>query len=83
MVKKISGKVVSTKMINTVVIEVTRRFPHPKYKKLLKRSKKFKAALNGHTVAVGDVITITETRPIAKDVHFAVSGVVTTKGDSK
>jgi small subunit ribosomal protein S17 len=80
MAKTLNGKVVSVKMQGAVVVEVTRRVPHPKYKKLLKRSKKFKAVVNDQVVGVGDVVTITETRPLSKDIHFAVSSVVTTKG---
>lgn len=75
MSKTLDGIVVSTKMSNAAVVEVTRKVPHPKYKKLLKRSKKFAAVLNDHKVAIGDAVTITETRPISKTVHFVVSKV--------
>ena len=83
MAKTLNGIVVSIKMNGAVVVEVTRRFPHPKYKKLLKRSKKFKAALNGQTVALGDTVAIIETRPMSKDINFAVSKVVSAKGATK
>ena len=55
-----------------VIVEVTRKTPHPLYKKLLKRSKKFKVATNGMSATVGDRVSIKETRPISKDTHFAL-----------
>lgn len=70
MPKILNGIVLSHTMTGAVVVEVTRHIPHPKYKKLLKRSKKFKAALNGQTVTVGDTVKIIETRPMSKDIHF-------------
>jgi small subunit ribosomal protein S17 len=75
MVKTLDGVVMSIKMNNAVVVEITRRVPHPKYKKLLKRSKRFAAALNGQKVSVGDAVSITETKPISKTIHFVVSKV--------
>lgn len=75
MKKTLEGTVVSVGMKSTIVVEVTKRVAHPKYKKLIKRSKKFKAALNGQEVSVGDKVTIVETKPIAKTVHFMVSKV--------
>jgi small subunit ribosomal protein S17 len=83
MAKILTGVVVSGNMKNAVVVEVTRRVPHPKYRKLLKRSKKFKAELNGNTVAVGDIVAISETRPLTKDIHFVISSVVTEKKKEK
>ncbi len=75
MAKTLNGIIKSTDMQNTVIVEVTRRIPHPKYKKLMKRSKKFAVSLNGNTVKVGDSVTITETRPISKRVHFLISKI--------
>lgn len=70
--KTFTGIITSTKMKDTVVVEVVRRTPHPLYKKLLKRSSKFKVAAPAHTMSVGDTIVIGETRPVAKGVHFKV-----------
>ena len=63
-------------MQDTVVVEVVRRIPHPLYKKLLKRSKHFKAAPNGHTVIVGQTVKIVETKKMAKDKYFMIQGIV-------
>jgi len=72
MAKILQGIVVSTKMQNTIVVEVTDRKPHPLYKKLMRHSKKFKADTKGITtnVAVGDRVKIIETVPMSKDKHF-------------
>ena len=72
MAKILTGKVISTAMNGVAIVEVTRKTPHPLYKKLLKRSKNFKVALNGNAVTVGDTVQIIETRPISKDMHFAL-----------
>lgn len=77
MAKTLRGTIVRSLMQTAAVVEVTRYVPHPKYHKLQKRSKKFKAALNGNTVAAGDTVEITETKPVSKDVHFAITKVVT------
>lgn len=70
--KKFIGTVVSNKMTKTVVVEVERRFPHPKYKKVITKRKKFKAHNENFKLQVGDKVIIEETRPISKEKHFQV-----------
>ena len=70
--KTFSGTVVSTKMKDTVVVLVERFTKHPKYEKFVKSRKKYKAHDAGNTAAVGDKVTIVETRPMSKDKHFAL-----------
>lgn len=70
MKKTFNASVVSVKMNNTVVVSITRQTPHPLYRKLLTRSRNFKADTNNHTVVVGQKVFIEETRPISKDKHF-------------
>ncbi len=72
MAKLLTGTVVSTKMTDTVVVEVTRRFRHPLYRKVIARSKKFKAHYEGKDIKEGDVVSIKETRPFSKDTYFQV-----------
>lgn len=60
----------------TATVEVVRQFPHPLYKKLLKRSGKFKVAVDAE-VNLGDIVEISETKPVSKDKYFRVSRVVT------
>lgn len=70
MSKVLTGKIVSVKMTNSVLVEVTRRTPHKLYGKLIKRSKKFKVDPNGFTPVIGNTVKIEETKPVSKDKHF-------------
>ncbi len=66
------GTVVSDKMDKTVVVEVVRQFPHKLYKKIVKRSKRFKAHDEQNSCGVGDVVRIMETRPLSKQKRWRV-----------
>jgi small subunit ribosomal protein S17 len=70
--KTFSGKIVSTKMKDTVVVLVERFTKHPKYGKFLKRQKKFKAHDVGNKHAEGEIVEIVEVKPISKDKRFMV-----------
>lgn len=59
------GVVVSTKMAKTVTVLVERRVPHPLYKKIIKKRKKFLAHDEHEKCQVGDVVRIVETRPLS------------------
>ncbi|GIW63998.1 MAG: hypothetical protein KatS3mg091_800 [Patescibacteria group bacterium] len=72
MAKVLTGQVVSTKMTKTVVVKVVQKFSHPKYKKVIFKSKRYKADTNGLELNEGDNVLIQETRPISKDKHFKV-----------
>lgn len=76
MAKVLTGKVVGIKMQNTTVVEVSRRVPHPLYKKLLKKSKHFNVDTAGQTVEIGNEVRIVETKPISKTKHFAIKEVI-------
>ena len=58
--------VTSTKMVKTIVVEYVARVPHPKFKKIVKKSKKFYAHDENSTAKVGDKVRIVETRPLSK-----------------
>ncbi|MEM1282730.1 MAG: 30S ribosomal protein S17 [Chlamydiota bacterium] len=60
------GTVVSNKMDKTVVVSVERVIRHPRYGKVIKRSKKYYAHHEGEPLEVGQEVTISETRPISK-----------------
>lgn len=77
--KILTGIVVSVGMKDTIVVEVTEQKRHPIYRKLLKRSKRFKADSTGKTVSLGDKVAIVETRPLARDKHFKLERLVTAK----
>ena len=72
MAKKLKGVVVSDKMDKTVVVLVSRYVKHPKYKKFIIKSKKFKAHDEKKKYKVGDKVIIEECRPISKDKHWKV-----------
>ena len=72
MKKTLIGKVISTKMLKTVVVMVERKFRHAVYHKVIIRHKKFKAHNEKLNLQLGDVVKIQETKPISKDKHFIV-----------
>lgn len=72
MKKKLIGKVVSNKMLKTIIVEVERKIVHPKYKKVIFRHKKYKVHNEDKNIKLGDIVEIVETRPISKEKHFKV-----------
>lgn len=70
------GIVTSAKMTNTVSVNVQSSVMHPIYKKSFRRSKKFLADSNCHDLYKGDVVTITECRPLSKNKHFKVTEIL-------
>jgi small subunit ribosomal protein S17 len=60
------GEVVSNKMTKTIVVRVQRRFPHPKFKKIVTAYKKFYAHDEKAEAKIGDTVRIQETRPLSK-----------------
>lgn len=67
-----AGIVSSTKMQKTVVVKVETKKPHPKYKKIIKKVKKFKAHNRLENIKVGDKVIIESTRPISKGVSWQI-----------
>ncbi len=70
------GNVVSTKMQKTIVVEVEMRKAHPKYKRIVKSSKRFYAHDELNSARVGDVVRIRETRPTSKLKRWALEEIV-------
>lgn len=66
------GKVVASKMQDTITVAVERYVKHPKYKKYLRRTKKFLVHDKGNTAQVGEVVDIKEIRPMSKRKSFAL-----------
>jgi len=60
------GQVVSTRMQKTIVVEVSRRVQHPKYKRIIGKRKRFYAHDEQGTARLGDVVRIIECRPLSK-----------------
>ena len=70
------GVVVSDKMEKTVVVRIERRFAHPQYGKMVKRSMKVKAHDEANDAKTGDTVRIMETRPLSKDKRWRVVEIV-------
>lgn len=60
------GVVISNKMQKTVVVRVDRTIRHPRYEKIIVRSKKYYAHDESNKLQTGDTVTIMETRPLSK-----------------
>ena len=70
------GVVVSDKMDKTIVVAVKDSVQHPLYKKILKRTKKFKAHDENNEAGNGDRVEIMETRKISKDVNWRLVKII-------
>jgi small subunit ribosomal protein S17 len=70
------GEVVSTKMQKTIVIEVSRRVPHPLYKRIIGKRKKFYAHDETGDAKMGDIVRIIECRPLSKLKRWRLDGIV-------
>ena len=71
------GIVRSTGMDKTIVVEYINRVPHPQFKKIVKRSKKFYAHDEKEEAAVGDKVRIEECRPLSKKKCWKLVEVLT------
>jgi small subunit ribosomal protein S17 len=70
------GTVVSTKMQKTIVVEVSRRVPHPMYKRIITKRKRFYAHDEEATARVGDTVRIIEHRPLSKLKRWTLGDIV-------
>ena len=73
MTKKIlKGIVTSAKNNKTIVVEVTRKFKHPFYEKIIKRSKKYHAHDEKNKFKIGDDVKIVESKPFSRKKKWEV-----------
>ncbi|MEG0752233.1 MAG: 30S ribosomal protein S17 [Angelakisella sp.] len=70
------GKVVSDKMDKTIVVAIADSVKHPLYKKIIKRTVKFKAHDEENACGIGDTVMIMETRPLSKDKRWRVCEII-------
>jgi small subunit ribosomal protein S17 len=70
------GEVVSDKMAQTVVVKVSRRFPHPLYKRIITRTTKLVAHDEANECKVGDIVKVMATRPISKTKRWRVAEIL-------
>ena len=73
--RRIVGKVTSNKMTKTVVVEITRHYRHPLYKKVVYSSKRVKAH-DEIGCQVGDQVQIVESRPLSREKRWSVESVI-------
>ena len=70
------GVVVSDKMDKTVVVEVEDRVKHPKYAKVIRRTKRYKAHDGDNACGVGDRVRLMETRPMSATKRWRVAEII-------
>jgi small subunit ribosomal protein S17 len=70
------GEVVSDKMEKTVVVQVTRKIPHPVYSKFVKRFKKYMVHVESVKPKMGDIVRIIPMRPMSKRKRWRVREII-------
>ena len=73
--RRMTGFVTSNKMTKTVVVEITRTFQHPLYRKVVHSSKRVKAH-DELGCQIGDRVQIVESRPISRDKRWVVEAIL-------
>lgn len=74
--KQREGRVISNKMAKTIVVQVDRRFPHPRFRKVVTAHSKFYAHDEKNEARVGDLVRIQETRPLSRTKRWRLVSVV-------
>ena len=75
-IKTKEGVVVSDKMTKTRVVRIERVYRHPRYERVITRSKRLKAHDETNASKVGDRVLIEETRPLSKDKRWRIRQVL-------
>ncbi|MBQ9847571.1 MAG: 30S ribosomal protein S17 [Clostridia bacterium] len=70
------GIVVSDKMDKTIVVAIRDNVKHPLYKKIIKRTVRFKAHDENNVAGIGDKVLIMETRPLSKDKNWRLVEII-------
>ncbi len=78
-VKERVGEVVSDKMEKTIVVAIENRDKHPKYGKIVVRTKKYKVHDEENKCRIGDRVRIRETRPLSRTKRWTVAEILETK----
>ena len=71
-----TGEVVSAKMDKTIVVRVTRKVPHPRYSRFIKRSIKLFAHDEDNNAGIGDTVKVMATRPLSKQKRWRLVEVL-------
>ena len=72
----LSGVVVSDKMDKTIVVQVDRKFQHPRYRKYIRERVRYKAHDEKNEAKVGDKVNIVEVRPLSREKRWAVRTIL-------
>ena len=79
----LTGKVTSAKMQKTIVVEVQRLVQHPKYRRVVRISKKFYAHDENRQAKPGDTVRIVASRPLSKLKRWRLKEVLTRSASAK
>ncbi len=74
--RTLQGVVVSDKMDKTVVVMIQRLTPHPLYGRVMRRTKKYKAHDENNECRQGDIVEITECRPLSRTKSWRVTRIL-------
>jgi small subunit ribosomal protein S17 len=74
--KERKGVVVSDKQDKTITVAIERRTQHPKYKRVVKKTKKYKAHDEENVCSEGDIVRIMETRPLSKTKRWRLIEII-------
>jgi small subunit ribosomal protein S17 len=81
--QELIGKVTSAKMEKTIVVEVQRLVQHPKYRRVVRISKKFYAHDEKRVAKQGDTVSIVSTRPLSRLKRWRLKEVLTQTASAK
>jgi small subunit ribosomal protein S17 len=81
--QELIGKVTSAKMEKTIVVEVQRLMQHPKYRRVIRISKKFYAHDEKREAKQGDTVCIVSARPLSRLKRWRLKAVLTPKASAK
>src|SRR6202021_689149 len=79
----LTGKVTSAKMEKTIVVEVQRLMQHPKYRRVIRISKKFYAHDEKREAKQGDTVRIVSSRPLSRLKRWRLKEVLTPTASAK
>ena len=74
--RSVQGIVVSDSMDKTITVKVETKIQHPVYKKRVNISKKYKAHDENNECAIGDKVSVMETRPLSKDKRWRLVSII-------
>jgi small subunit ribosomal protein S17 len=78
--RRLTGVVTSNKMMNTVVVEISRTYRHPLYRKVVHSTKRVKAH-DEMSCQMGDEVRIVESRPISREKCWVVEAIIKHQGE--